>query len=488
MPSEAVSVEALAAEVPDTTVDVVGRSVLVSDVHHDSRDVTPGSVFVAVRGERRDGHTRVDEAIGKGAVAVVVDHRLDVEVTQIVVPDTRRAMPWIAAAAHGHPSRSLTVVGVTGTNGKTTVTHMIEAIAVAAGRRCAIVGTVGARIAGTPVSISRTTPEATDLQRLLGAMRDEDVDVVAVEVSSHALSLHRVDAVDFAVVAFTNLSQDHLDFHGDMASYFAAKRSLFTSARASHAVIWIDDPHGAIIARSTDLDTTTVGFSDGADVRAVDVELSVNGSRFVAVSPDGEAAVSIALPGRFNVANALVAIACAAGIGVGPKDAAAGLAHLDQVPGRFETIDSGQPFGVIVDYAHTPEAISSVIAETRQIADGRVIVVFGAGGDRDPLKRPLMGAAAEAADVVIVTSDNPRSEDPQSIIDAIVSGMSTMPGVEIERRRAIAAAVELAQPSDVVLILGRGHEPRQELAHGDLVDFDDRVEAGRALLAAGWSP
>ncbi|HSM01921.1 MAG TPA: UDP-N-acetylmuramoyl-L-alanyl-D-glutamate--2,6-diaminopimelate ligase [Acidimicrobiia bacterium] len=467
---------------------VVGEAaVAVSDVTHDSRAAGPGVLFVAVRGFTVDGHDFVTAAAAAGAPAVCVeDEDARHGLPAIVVDDTRAALGALASAVHGNPSEFLRLVGVTGTNGKTTVTHLIESIADAAGLPHAIVGTVGARIGGEPVPVARTTPEATDFQRLLARMVAAGVDVAAVEVSSHALALGRVAATRFTVAAFTNLSRDHLDFHGDMASYLAAKASLFD--HADEAVVWVDDPAGATIADRLTIPVTSVGGEEQeVHVAASDIEVGFGGSRFTARGRTGSADIDLPLAGRFNVANALVAAACAEVLGVRWAEIAAGIASVPPVPGRFELVPTPAEFTVVVDYAHTPNGIVAAVAAARDIlgGNGRVITVVGAGGDRDRDKRPLMGAAAAAADVAVLTSDNPRSEDPAEILASVAAGAQGSSAVvfeEIDRRRAIRKALEEARPGDAVLILGKGHEPGQDLG-SRMVPFDDRVVAREEAAA-----
>lgn len=465
--------------------------VAVRDATHDSRQAGPGTLFVAVPGSLQDGHDFVPRAISAGSPAVMVEHPLDVSVPQIVVAATRVAMAPVAAEIHGHPSRKLRVVGVTGTNGKTTVTHMVEAVAAAAGKRAGLIGTVHTRVGRRNIPNTRTTPEATDFQRLLDTMVELGADTVSAEVSSHALTMHRVDSTRFAVAAFTNLSQDHLDFHGDMENYFAAKAGLFRTGMADRAVIFTDDPAGRRLRDMVDIPVMTVG--EGGDVFARSREISVEGSRFTLVSPRGEAEVELALGGLFNVDNALVAAACGLSLAISLEDVAAGLGNFNGVPGRFEVVSGQDPVRVIVDYAHTPAGIESAIDTVRETEPGkwldqggdkRVIVVFGAGGDRDRAKRPQMGRAALAADLAVVTSDNPRSEDPEAIIDEVLAGVPDTGKVrrEVDRRRAIADAISAARDGDVVLVLGRGHERGQEVA-GRSVPFDDRLVAREALSA-----
>ena len=453
---------------------VVGDDPAITSVTHDSREVGPGSLFVAIPGALADGHDFVERALASGAAAVAVERDV-ASPSQIIVPDTRAALPWLAAAVFGDPSHSLPVVGVTGTNGKTTVTHLLEQIVTADGQTPGVVGTIGARIGETEASVSRTTPEASKLQGLLAEMIDAGVDVAAIEVSSHALSLHRVDAIRFRVAAFTNLMQDHLDFHGDMERYFAAKASLFTADRVEHAVIAVDDEAGRRIAENTDVPLTTVAISRDADITASSVVEHVDTTSFTISSPVGTFPVHVAIAGRFNVQNALVATGIALELGIAPESIARGLASVGTIPGRFERIPTVGGPGVVVDYAHTPDAIKAVVDGARNLVDGRVIVVVGAGGDRDREKRPAMGQAAGSADLLFLTTDNPRSEDPEAILAALTSGIDASAAVVIEpdRRLAIRRAIQSAAADDIVLILGKGHETGQEIA-GRIKPFDDR--------------
>jgi len=452
-----------------------GADTTVTAVTHDSRAVGPGTLFVAIPGEQHDGHDYVDRAIAAGAAGVVVEYDVACP-SRIVVPDSRAALPWTAAAVYGDPSLRLPVVGVTGTNGKTTVTHMLEQIVVASDRTAAIVGTVGARIGDANRAVARTTPEASDLQRLLSEMVDAGVDVAAIEVSSHALTLHRVDGIRFRVAAFTNLMQDHLDFHGDMEAYWAAKASLFTADRTDSAVIAVDGEAGRRIAAVTDVPVTTVALGREADVRATAITESIDGSSFVITAEGRQIRIELPIPGRFNVENALMSAAIALALGIDDVSIARGLSSVGTIPGRFERIENGTGFGVIVDYAHTPDAIEAVVDSAIRVSQGRVIVVFGAGGDRDQYKRPAMGRAASRADLAILTSDNPRSEDPAAIVAAVRSGIpeEIMIVEEPDRRRAIRAALEAAVSGDLVLVLGKGHETGQDIA-GRIEPFDDRA-------------
>ncbi len=464
---------------------VVGdATVRVVDATHDSRCATLRSLFISIRGRRRDGHHHVGEAVARGASAVCVEEHVGIDVPQLMVADTRAAMPHLAARIHGMPSRHLSLVGVTGTDGKTTVVHLTGAVLEAAGRRVGLIGTVGAVAAGEKLPLVRTTPEATDWQRLLAHMVQRGVDTVAAEVSSHALELHRVEATRFAVAAFTNLTQDHLDFHGTMDAYFAAKTRLFTAHDVECAVVWTDDEWGRRLAGSISLPVMTVG-RDRGDVHARNVELRSRRIDFNMATPSGAAAVSLPLSGDFQLDNALIAAACCLTLGLKPADVASGLNEAVPVPGRFEPIDGGQGFLAIVDYAHTPAAIERAVGAARRCGARRVIVAVGAGGDRDHSKRHLMGRAAASADIAVVTSDNPRSEDPASIVDAVAAGAEAAgasPVREPDRRRAIRWALAAAGPGDAVLVLGKGHETGQDL--GDRVmPFDDRVVVREELDA-----
>jgi UDP-N-acetylmuramoyl-L-alanyl-D-glutamate--2,6-diaminopimelate ligase len=455
-----VTLEALAATVDGAVIG--DGTAAVSDVTHDSRTAGPGTLFVAVRGFATDGHRFVEGALTAGSTVCVEDRATAGAGPAIVVGDTRGALAPLAAAVHGHPSEDLTLVGVTGTNGKTTVTHLVEAIAAADGRTTARVGTVGARIGGEPVTIARTTPEATDFQRLLGRMVAAGVEVAAVEVSSHALALGRVDATRFTVGAFTNLSRDHLDFHEDMDDYFEAKAMLFD--RCERAVVWTDDPAGARIADRSSAPVTTVGVAD-ADITGRVVSASFEGTVIEARDASGGARLSLALAGGFNVPNALVSAAIARVLGIDWEPIAAGLSSVSSVPGRFEVVPTAAPATVVVDYAHTPGGIEAVIDAARHLAPGSVVAVVGAGG-------------AEA-DVAIITSDNPRSEPAERIAAEVARGAAGREArviVEVDRRRAIRRALRSAETGDAVLILGKGHEQGQEVA-GRILPFDDRTIA-----------
>ncbi|MGH8871798.1 MAG: UDP-N-acetylmuramoyl-L-alanyl-D-glutamate--2,6-diaminopimelate ligase [Acidimicrobiia bacterium] len=466
---------------PDTWLD---------DVTHDSRRAGPAVLFVAVRGARHDGHDYVRPAAAAGSPAAAVETLQDVEVSQVVVDDTRAAMGPMAAQVHGDPSSHIAVVGVTGTNGKTTVTHYVESLLTSAGRVAGLIGTVRTRVGTTVIPTRHTTPEATDFQRLLAVMRDKGAEVVAAEISSHALEMGRVTATSFAVGAFTNLSQDHLDFHGTMESYRHAKERFFREYEVGTAVINVGDPVGAAIAEW--VETPLIRVGTGGEVRAENVETSFHGTTFELTTEQGTMPVRSGLVGAFNVENALVAVGCCLALGLEADEIVRGLGELEGVPGRFEQVAGHGPVHVIVDYAHTPGGIEQAIAVARSVGAGRVIAVVGAGGDRDRDKRPLMGRAAAEADLAILTTDNPRSEDPDQILREVAVG-SAGSGVilEVDRHRAIERAIELADEGDVVLILGKGHETGQEIG-GRVLPFDDREVArgilGRRSGSAGPGP
>lgn len=451
-------------------------------VTHDSRAVVPGSLFCCVAGSRADGHDFAGRAVAEGAVAVLCERSVEIgaSAVEVQVDDVRAAMARAAAVLHANPSRRLAVVGVTGTNGKTTTTHLLRAVLEADGRRAAVIGTLSARPpgAGGP----GTTPEAPDLQAHLAELAGEGFEVVAMEVSSHALAQRRVDAVRFAVAVFTNLSQDHLDFHGTMDAYFEAKASLFEPDRASRAVVNADDPWGRRLLERARLPTRTFSFD-----MASDLHMDRRGSSF---RWEGRP-VRLGIPGPANVANAIAAAVTAAELGVPPASVATGLSLVESVPGRNEAVEMGQPFTVLVDYAHTPDALAAVLDGARQSAGpGRVLVVFGCGGERDRAKRPLMGAvAAGRADLAVLTSDNPRGEDPLAIIEEVRAGVDRPATlvVEPDRRAAIALALAAATPGDVVVIAGKGHETTQ-VAGGKATAFDDRAVAAELLAGAAPAP
>jgi UDP-N-acetylmuramoyl-L-alanyl-D-glutamate--2,6-diaminopimelate ligase len=460
----------------------------ITGLAYDSRRVQPGDLFFCVEGKAVDGHGFAATALAQGAAALCAQRPLELDAPQIIVSDSRRAMGRIAGAFFDNPADDLLMLGVTGTNGKTTTVFILESILRAAGWSTGLIGTIETRVAGGARAGVRTTPESLDLQRLFAEMRDAGVGAVAMEVTSHGLALHRVDGFRFSSVAFTNLSQDHLDFHSGMDDYFAAKSALFTPERAEKGSVNLDDEWGRRLYEASSIPCIGFGTAEGVAVRADRVRSGPGGSDFAMELPGGEKlAITTRLVGRFNVSNCLAAGAVALQAGIEPKAIERGINELDAVPGRFESVDCGQAFTVVVDYAHTPDSLDNVLRGARAIASGCVLCVFGCGGDRDRGKRPLMGAvAARLADVVVVTSDNPRSEDPQSIIDAIVEGVvaerpSGPDSVLVDRRAAITFALRTARPGDVVVIAGKGHETGQEF-RDHTIDFDDREVARQELL------
>ena len=456
---------------------MLGRSVedstYVTRVTHDSRDVVPGTIFCCVRGQRADGHDFAADAAARGAVALVVERAVPgVSIPQFEVADSRVALALLSCEFFGHPSQRLRVIGVTGTNGKTTTTQLLGSIMRTAGWNSEVFGTLSGQY---------TTPEAPVLQQRLAGFLADGGRAVAMEVSSHSLALHRVDGTRFAVGVFTNLGRDHLDFHGDMESYFAAKARLFTADFCDQAVINVDDAFGARLAGEVAKDVDVIPYSR-ADVGNVSISpvshsYTWRGRR-----------VTAPLGGSFNVMNSLAAATAAVAAGLDSDSVVAGLAAAPTVPGRFESVDAGQDFAVLVDYAHTPDGLAEVLRSVREsnASGGKVIVVFGCGGDRDKAKRPMMGEiAVSLADSVIVTSDNPRSEDPRAIIDSIVAGIPDhlrhrLHGIFPERAEAIGRALRLASANDVVVIAGKGHETTQTIG-STVVPFDDRVVAREFL-------
>lgn len=458
-------------------------SVEIADLAYDSRKVEPGTLFFCVVGQTVDGHEFGPRVVEEGAAALVVERELtDLAVPQIMVPDSRAAMATLAAKFWDDPTAELRMVGVTGTNGKTTTAFLIHEILRAADIRCGLLGTVKQVVGGVEKEVVRTTPEAIELQRTFRQMLEGGDEACAMEVSSHAMALHRADAIHFEVALFTNLTQDHLDFHADMEDYFLAKRKLF-EADPGTRIVNVDDPYGRRLAEEFECVTFSAEGAE-ADYSAREVEFDAGGASFSV----GGMRLRTGLPGHFNVANALGAFAAAEAIGVGSDFAAAGLARAERVPGRFEPIDEGQGFAVLVDYAHTPDSLENVLRAARRLTSGRLISVFGAGGDRDRDKRPKMGrAGAELSDLTVITSDNPRSEDPEAIVAEVAAGAEGAGELEIvlDRREAIALALGRAEPGDTVVIAGKGHEQGQEFEGGRKIPFDDREVAREELWKLG---
>ncbi|MDA8194813.1 MAG: UDP-N-acetylmuramoyl-L-alanyl-D-glutamate--2,6-diaminopimelate ligase [Thermaerobacter sp.] len=472
--------------------DVVGGGGDITGIQYDSRQVEPGDLFCAIPGFHTDGHLFCEEAARRGARAFLVERAAAIPAGfgGVVVPDARQAMAEVASRFYGNPSRRLWTIGVTGTNGKTTVTHLIRAILEAHDIPCGLTGTLHTLIASESFKVTRTTPESPDLQRILRHMADRGMRTAVMEVSSHALVLARVDHVAYDVGLFTNLTQDHLDFHKDFEHYFNAKALLFERLQDHGkgpvaAIINHDDPYAEAVRQRTRVAVLTYGLMDGADIRASSVQIGSQGVRFVAEFPGGRRqAVEFGMPGRFNVSNALAAIAVGYVRGLDPGSMAEALARYPGVPGRMERIDEGQAFTVVVDYAHSPDGLENALKTAREFAIGEIGVVFGAGGDRDRGKRALMGeVAGRLSDWAILTADNPRSEDPLDIIRQIEEGMRASGGhwhVELDRERAIRHAIARARPGDVLLIVGKGHETYQ-IYRDRTIYFDDREIARQNL-------
>lgn len=457
--------------------------VRIAGLAYRSEDTEPHGLFFCVPGSTADGHDFADDAIRRGAKALVVERWLSNDATQVLVPSVRAAMGPIAAEFFERPAERMTVVGVTGTNGKTTTTYLTESIFRAAGMIPGVIGTTGVRIDGRPSPLPHTTPEAPDLHRLLRSMADGAVQAVSMEVSSHGLDQHRVSGIRFACAVFTNLSQDHLDYHGTIDEYFFAKARLFDPAISERAAINVDDEAGSRLLRP-DLPTITFGTSAGADLQATNVQTAWDGIEFDA----GGSRFSSRLRGMFNVMNCLASVAAARSVGIDDGAIAEGLAALQGVPGRLEPVEEGQGFTVLVDYAHTPDSLENVLSAMRPLTDGRLIAVFGCGGDRDRGKRPLMGeVATRLADLTVLTSDNPRSEDPRTVIAEIEPGAKRGGReyrIEHDRREAIRMALREAGDRDIVVIAGKGHETGQQFAD-ETVPFDDRIVAAEELRALG---
>jgi len=470
---------------------VVTHEVEIRGIQYDSRKVARDEVFVAIRGTATDGHKFINAAIGKGARAVVVEDDsaipdslfMHAGVVKIVVHDSRKALAQISANFYGHPSRRLTLVGVTGTNGKTTTTYLIKSILEARGDKVGLIGTIEYKIGDETIPATHTTPESLELNQLLASMVDNGCSAVVMEVSSHSLQMRRVHGLDFSTAAFTNLTQDHLDFHGTMEEYFKAKQILFNELNSSAtAVTNADDRFGMKMIEKTQAGRLSYGLSSVADIRAEDVRMNAHGTTLMVAYKGGRQQIQSSLTGRFNVANISAAYAAGVALGIPTESIRVGIAKIRSVRGRFEQIVSPRGWTAVVDYAHTPDALENCLRTIHDILPERrgncILTVFGCGGNRDKGKRPTMGAIASSlSDVTIITSDNPRKEDPQTIIDEInigvVKGKTVM--MEVDRRKAIVMALELAQEGDVVLIAGKGHEDYQVIGEAKH-HFDDREE------------
>ncbi|WP_251231630.1 UDP-N-acetylmuramoyl-L-alanyl-D-glutamate--2,6-diaminopimelate ligase [Adlercreutzia aquisgranensis] len=470
----------------------------VSGIAYRSDEVHPGDAFFCIVGTVSDGHSYAQDAIDHGAKSLVVERKVYLadatEVTEAVVSDTRKAMAQASVNFYDDPSADFSLVGITGTNGKTTTTYLVQSIVEHAGKRCGVIGTVGVRIGGVREKAERTTPESPDLQRLFARMRDASEDVVAMEVSSHALDLDRTWGSHFAVTAFTNLTQDHLDYHHTFEAYFEAKARLFSSDYPAKRVICIDDAWGGRLlercSAAGDAIVTT-GFNEAAQIHPVSVDYHDTHTSIVLDVRGQQVAFDYPLVGRFNVENVMTAFGVGLSLGIPAAAIAQALREAPQVPGRLQRVPSpaGCDVSVFVDYAHTPDALAKALSSVKEFARERTLVVFGCGGDRDATKRPLMGQAALAADLVYVTSDNPRSEDPRAIIDDITAGMAAGAGrfeVQPDRGRAIREALAAARPGDAVLIAGKGHEDYQIIG-SKTVHFDD-CECAAAALAELFGP
>lgn len=475
---------------------ILGDDVEIGGISYDSRKVSQNQIFCAIRGYKTDGHKYINTAINNGAIAILVEEEQDVDahITQIIVQDTRETAGKIAAAYHNFPANKLKIIGVTGTNGKTTTTYLIKAILEQAKFKVGLIGTIQNLIGDKVSPAKRTTPESLELQELLAQMYQEGVTHVVMEVSSHALELKRVSGINFDVAVYTNLTQDHLDFHHDFQHYYLAKAKLFSNLHyhkdksfSPVAIINYDDAYGLQVASKSSAPVYSYGIDQHTQFYACDLEVGNQGVKYRLVTPFGEINLSLKLTGRFNVYNSMAAAAACLSLGVDINSVKSGLESILGVSGRFELVNHGQDFAVIVDYAHTPDSLTNVLQTARALTNGKVITVFGAGGDRDRTKRPLMGeAAAMLSDYVIITSDNPRSEDPSLIAADIEQGIRRVHNphlvyeIELDRRSAVNKAINLAQSNDVVIIAGKGHEDYQEFSD-HTITFDDRTEAHKAL-------
>jgi UDP-N-acetylmuramoyl-L-alanyl-D-glutamate--2,6-diaminopimelate ligase len=469
----------------------------VAGIAYDSRRVTPGMVFVAIPGLKTDGHDFITGAIDRGATAIICEKNglISTRVAKIKVADARAALAFAAAAYYQHPSRKLRVIGVTGTNGKTTVAFMVKQMLEAAGVNSGLIGTVRYEIGERVIPAQRTTPEALEIQQMMAQMLRADCQACVMEVSSHALEQKRVCGVEFDVAIFTNLTRDHLDYHGTMENYFTAKKRLFAAVaqgtKKAGAVINIDDAFGARLADEADIEVQlTYGLGPAAKLRATRIELGHDATRMVIETPQEKIPCRLPLLGRHNVYNALAAAGAGLVLKVGVQPIQTALNSMPPVPGRLESVALGQPFGVFVDYAHTDDALRNVLTTLREITSARLLLAFGCGGNRDPGKRPKMGrVAADLADFTIITSDNPRRESPDKIAAAIEEGFRSLRRdgyrVELDRRRAIEEIIRLAEPGDTVLLAGKGHETYQEF-EDTVIPFDDRVYARETLETLGW--
>ncbi|MDH5715282.1 MAG: UDP-N-acetylmuramoyl-L-alanyl-D-glutamate--2,6-diaminopimelate ligase [Candidatus Aminicenantes bacterium] len=469
-------------------------NVSVEGLSYDSRKVGKGHLFVAIRGDNFDGNDFIPQAIERGAVAIVSEQKaipIGSKLSWAIVDNARRALAIISGNFYNQPSRRLYLIGVTGTNGKTTVTYLVESIFQQGGRKIGRLGTIDYRVGERLVEAERTTPEAPDINRYMAEMVENDCQACVMEVSSHSLDMERVYGCDFDVAVFTNLTRDHLDFHLSMERYFSSKRKLFEyleNKKEAVAVINLDDPKGKELSRGLKVRSITYGWQPSADITVDSYQLSLQGLQATITTPEGKLQVSSPLIGRANLSNILAAVGVGMAAGITPSAISQGIARVSPIPGRFEQVNEGQDFTVIVDYAHTDDALRNLLESVREVAKGRVITVFGCGGDRDPSKRPLMGAhAMKLSDIAIVTSDNPRSEDPLQIIREIEVGIESVgvrKGAHLvipDRKEAIKRAIDEAHPGDMVVIAGKGHE-RYQIIGNKTIPFDDR-EVARQLIS-----
>ncbi|MBC9783248.1 UDP-N-acetylmuramoyl-L-alanyl-D-glutamate--2,6-diaminopimelate ligase [Heliobacterium chlorum] len=470
----------------------------ISGLAYDSRQVAPGFLFFCIPGQKTDGHNYAAQAVERGAAVLVVERFVDLKVPQIRVSSTRESLALAAGSFYGHPSEQLLMIGVTGTNGKTTTTYMIEAVLKAKGYSVGVIGTIGNQLGEKRWPAGHTTPESLDLQKLLAEMRADGADAVVMEVSSHSLDQHRVLGVNFDIAAFTNLTQDHLDYHQTLENYRAAKGKLFRELGQKEtkkgilkrAVINADDPSADYFLQVSSVPSVTYGVEEDAAIQAKDWDVTPQGARCTVQYPGGTVDMTLQLTGRFNISNSLTAFTVGFIVGMEPEQIVEALQSLRGVPGRFENVDQGQPFSVIVDYAHTPDGLVNVLNTAEALAEGKIVTVFGCGGDRDRTKRPIMGGVvAEMSDIAVVTSDNPRTENPHQIIEDILPGVQAVPGIEYkvepDRKQAIALALSMANPGDLVMIAGKGHENYQ-IVGKEVLPFDDREVARQVLRGMGY--
>ena len=456
----------------------------ITGVQYDSRQVTSGDLFVAISGFQTDGHRYIPKAMENGAVCVICEKKPETDIAYVLVPDARAALAALGANWFGHPSDSMCMIGITGTNGKTTTTYMIKAIAEKAGYKVGLIGTIRNLIGDRIIPTDRTTPESVELQRVFRLMRDEGVQLIVMEVSSHALDQDRVHGIEYLIGGFTNLTQDHLDYHKTFENYLAAKKIMFT--RSKFAVMNADDSHSAELLRGINIPSITYGIRcEKADVRAADIEICARNIEFEMLTPNGNKQINVSIPGLFNVFNAMLAASVCMKLGIDLDTIAEGLKSVKGVSGRMESLPAeGFDFSVILDFAHTPDGLSNLLSAVQGFAKGRVIAVFGCGGDRDNAKRPIMGAtAAKLADFCVITSDNPRTEDPTRIINMVLEGVRSEKTeyVVIENRReAIRYALNIAKKDDVVVLAGKGHENYQEI-NGIKHPFDEKIIVAEIL-------